>query len=425
MDAGLPGRERGSGRGGLRGLRTFDSLQVPAFRWYLIASFGAFSAMTMQLLVTGYLVFVLTGSYAALGTVALADAAPGLLLTVYGGVIADRLPKRLVIQAGQITMAGIAIVIAVLLFLDVLQFWHLLVGAAAEGVVLALMMPSRQSMLPEVVGMDRLQNAVALNMGGMSAVRLFAPAAGGFLLAVTGAGYVYLVMAGFYLFSVVALFKVPAGSAGASAATAHAGSSRGGGLRDVIDGFRYLRTNRTVLVLLLVNLAIVLFSMPYMFMLPGYVLDVFERGPETIGMLSSVAAVGSLAGTFVIASMPSRRRGLLLLAGSFAMGVGLIAFTLTAAVWVAAGAMVIVAVGQTFRMSLGNVLVQAYVDDAYRGRVISIFMMQWALASLGTFVLGIVTSIIGPQAALQSMAGILLVLTAVVLLLVPRIRELD
>ena len=411
-------------------LRTFESLQVTAFRWFLGATLGLAGGMMMQLLVTGYLVFVLTGSYAALGTVALADAGAGLLLSMWGGVLADRLPKKRILQLGLAAAAFVSVIVAVLLALDVLVFWHLIAATAAEGAIFALMLPSRQSMLPDVVGIRLLQNAVALNMGGMSAMRLFAPATGGALLAVIGPEYVYLVIASFYLFSIGMLVKVSTtdGVAAAGPAVHQEPGSVAAvrrALADLLDGFRYIAANPTILSLIVVNLTVVLFSMPYILILAGYVLDVLEGGPETIGLLQSVAGIGSVTGTLIVASMPGRRRGTTLLVGPFVMGIALIAFTLTTVTWVVGAIMLVIALGQTVRMSLSNVLVQVYVDDAYRGRVMSIQMMQWTVISLGGFVLGVVASIIGPAQALRGMAMVLLAIVFVVAAFVPRIRNLD
>ncbi len=424
-------------------LRTFQSLRVPAFRWYLLASLGSFGAMNMQMLVNGYLVFTLTGSFAALGTVALARAVPGMALTVFGGVVADRMPKKRVIQIGQTASALLAFGIGLLLYFDRLEFWHLLASSATQGAIFALMMPSRQSMVPEIVGMDRMMNAVALNMGGMAFMRLFAPAAGGVLLATVGAHVVYFLMAGFYLFSVVTLSKVPAAGAAAapagragdaaapSSATRGGGGRRaggargGGGLRDLIEGFRYVGRNRILLTLLSSNLLIVLVSMPYQMMLPGYVLDVLKEGPATLGLLQSVSAVGALVGTFVIASLPDRRRGQLLLLGSLLMGVALVAFSFSTVVLFTAGTMIAIGLGQAFRMSLNNVLVQAYVDDAFRGRVMSLNMMQMNVASFGVFGAGILAAAIGPQLTIGGMAVALIVLVVVLYAFVPRLRNLD
>ncbi len=415
----------------LSSLGTFDSLKVAGFRWFFVASLGAFGAMNMQMLARGYVVFVLTGSYAALGVVSLAQALPGMALTLVGGVVADRMHKRRVIQAGQTLTAGVAVAIGLLLYFERLEFWHLVVSAAVQGATFALIGPAWQAILPEVVGMRRLMNATALNMGGNNVMRLIAPAGGGLLLAVMGPAYVYFLMAAFFVFCVLMLSKVPMDSESighpdrpADAPPPVTSRSRGG-LRDIVDGLRYAANTPTILLLLVTNLVIMLVSMPYMTLLPGYVLDVLEGGPKMLGALQSVASIGALFGTFVIASIPSRRRGRLLIWGSVMMGIALLGFSLSTVVWVTAPIMVVIALGQTIRQSVGNVLVQAYVDDAYRGRILGIFATQQNVVMFGAFLVGVLASWVGPQLALGGMATVLVAVSLGLLLFVPRLRELD
>ena len=189
-------------------LRTFESLNDREFRWFYLALLGQMGAMNMQMLARGYLAFELTGSFAALGLIGLANAIPMLALSLYGGVIADRFPKKRVLQAGQAVSALIALCVGLLLVADLLTFPYLLAAGAVQGVVMALMMPSRQSILPEVIGMERLMNAVSLQAAGMNLMRLMGPAAGGFLIAWVGAEALYFIMTAMYLIAVVALGPV-------------------------------------------------------------------------------------------------------------------------------------------------------------------------------------------------------------------------
>ena len=411
-------------------LRTFESLRVPAFRWYLISTLGLGGAFMMHMIVTGYVVFVLTDSYAALGIVALADAISGLLLNMWGGVLADRFPKKQIMQIGLLAAAFVVTCVAILLVLDVLVFWHLIASMAIEGAIFALLMPARQAMIPESVGLKLLQNAVALNMGCMSVMRLIAPAIGGVLLAVIGAEYVYLFIAGCFIFTAGILSRIPNIQTSAledSTLEAEYGVTVEvrRAIRELIDGFRYLAENPTVPMLILSNIVIVMFSMPYMTILPGYVLDVLKGGPETIGVLHSIAGLGSVVGTLIVASMSARHRGLVLLAGPFLMGIALVIFTMSTELWIVGSIMLVISLGQTFRMSLNNVLVHTYVADSYRGRMMSIQMMQWTVVSLGGFVLGVFASIVGPVAALRGMAVLLLIIVVAVAVFIPRLRNLD
>jgi len=432
-----------AGAGGIRrfvgSLRTFDSLKTAHYRWFFFAMFGWFSSMNMQMLVRGYLVFDLTGSYAALGAISLANAVPGLLLSLFGGVVADRFPKRLVVQIGQTVSALNALVIAILLIADVLTYPHLLISAVVQGTVVALMMPSRQAMISDIVPPRLVMNAIALNSAGMNLARLSIPALGGLILAAAGAAWVYFLMCALYFFSVVTLTKVPKQPIEFSAEDSvvpdgmpqrrmmRGGRGRGGkgGIRELRDGLAYVAKEPTLRTVLIVNFLFVLCSMPYMQMLPGFVDDVLDGGPGTLGLLMSITGIGSLSGSLVVASLPSRRRGRLLIFGSAFLGAALIAFSLSTSVAVTAGIMVFIGIGQSARMSLSNVIIQTKVEDEYRGRVMSLYMMEMSLTQFGSFGVGVLASLFGVQWALGGTAALLIVIAACAYLFIPRLRNLD
>ena len=135
--------------------------------------------------------------------------------------------------------------------------------------------------------------------------------------------------------------------------------------------------------------------------------------------------VGSLAGAVLIASMEPRRRGMLYLAAVAPQAVALMGFAASDIFWITAPIVVITGIGEAGRMSLGNVLVQSYVDDEYRGRVMSVFKMQRSLASLGTFFVGVLASVVGVQAMIGALAVGLFVLACVGLFTTAMLSELD
>ena len=408
--------------------RTFDSLRTPEYRWYLISSLGWFGAMQMQTLVRGYLVFQLTGSFAALGTIALANSLPGLALTMVGGLVADRFRRKRVVQLGQTASAVTALVLGLLALAGILEFWHLLVSAAVQSVIMSLSMPSRQSMLPEVVGMERFMNASALNTGGMQMMGLVAPAAGGFLLAGFGADWVFFLMTASYIFTVLMLFKVPDRNpqmVQRMATVAAARRRMSLSPRNLASGLGYVAKEPTVRVILGSSLLITLFAMPYQMMLPGFVSDVLDGDATMLGTLQSVGGIGALSGALFIASSPSRGRGKMLLASALIAGGALIVFSLSSVVWVTALAMVVIGVGQAMRQSLGQVLVQSYVLDEYRGRAMSVYLMQQNLVSLGTFFAGVLASLVGPQFAIGGLAVSMIVVACALYTVSPRLRQLD
>ncbi len=169
----------------------------------------------------------------------------------------------------------------------------------------------------------------------------------------------------------------------------------------------------------------VLFSMPYFMLLPGFAKTVLEAGPERLGVMTSVSGVGALVGSLVIASLPARRRGLVLVLSSLWLGLALIGFALSTSYWLSVGMLALVGLGQAGRMSLSNVLVQTYVDDEFRGRVMSIYMMEFSLMSVSIYFVGLIADAIGPLIALAGLAAALVALALVLLTLVPSYRDLD
>ena len=403
-------------------LRTFDSLHERDFRWFFFAMLGQMAGMNMQMLVRGYLVFELTGSFAALGVIGLVSAIPMIGLSLIGGVIADRAPRKLVLQLGQTANVLIALAIGALLFADVLRFEHLVVASLFQGIVMALMMPSRQAMVTDVIAPARLMNAVSLNAAGMNLMRLLAPAGGGIVVALVGAAWAYLLMAALYALAIVALLPVPARPVAERAPTSR--GARSSGAADLVDGLRYVVRDPVMFSLVGVSFVTAILAMPYLMMLPGFVSDVLDGGATELGLLMAISGAGSLLGSLVIASMPEKRRGLLYLLSAIFLGAALLAFAASGTFAISAAVMVLVGIGTAGRQTLGNVLLQSYVEDRYRGRVMSIWMTQWGMMSGGTLVVGLVAEAVGIQVALGGLAAALIVFTLAVLVLVPRVRRI-
>ena len=432
----------GPREGGLGSLRTFDALQDHSFRWFSVSMLSQFSSMHMQMVVNPWLVYELTGSYAALGTVALVSSVPGIVLGFAGGVVADRAPKKAVVQIGQAISAVGTFVVALLISFGMLAYWHLLALAALQGAVFAIVGPTRQAFIPEIVGPARLTNAIALNMAGLNVTRMGVPALGGILIALIGADGVFYVMAALIFIAMITLTPVrkhvmstedeavlreqeETGFGGMARMEQRTNAKTiGGGFRDIADGIRYIWQDSVVFMLLAVNFFIVLMSMPYMQMMAGFVKQVLHSGPEGLGILWSVTGVGSLVGSLAIASMPNRGRGKVFLWSALVLGVALMAFAASTSFWLTAVIMLAVGVGSAGRMSLGNILIMSYTHPAYQGRVMSVFMMEFSLVSFGTFLVGVMASVVGIQWAIGVTAFSLVVIAAIGLLAVPKVRDL-
>jgi MFS family permease len=167
------------------------------------------------------------------------------------------------------------------------------------------------------------------------------------------------------------------------------------------------------------------FSMTYFMLLPGFAKEVLDTGPERLGLMTSLSGVGSLVGSLIVATLPNRNRARILLLSSLLLGVALLAFSMSTSYWLSVAILMVVGLGQAGRMSLSNVLVQSYVDDAYRGRVMAVYMMEFSLMSIGIFAFGMLANVIGPQLTVGGSAVGLLVLAGGLLLFAPSYRRLQ
>ena len=361
----------------LGNLRTFASFRNPVFRIYFAAMLGQMAGMNMQMMSRSLLVLTLTGSYTPLGVMSLANALPMLATSLFGGVIADRVQKKYVLLVGQAGSALISLAIALSLTLGYISedransWWLLVVAALFQGSVMGLMMPSRQAIIREIVSEEQVMNAVSLNTLGMNLLRLTAPAAAGFLIAGFGFQAVYYAMTGAYMVAVAFTFLLPL--------TGTMSIRGGGALTDIVAGIGYIRRDTTILLILIITLVAVVLSMPYMMLLPAFTEDILKVGPRGLGILMGVSGIGAIAGSLVLASLPNKKRGAMLLGMGLILGLALMAFSASTSWTLSLIVIVFVGVGQTGRMALGNTLLQYYTEADYRGRVMSFMMMEFGL----------------------------------------------
>ena len=383
--------------------------------------------MNIQMFIRGWLVFEITGSYEKLGWMTAAGGLAGLFAAPLGGVVADRVrQKKHVIQIAGIGNMLITIWVAWLIHNQTLAFAHLLIASVLQGIVMNTMMPARQALTKDVVGLDLLTNAIALNTSGMNVARLLLPGLAGGIVAALGGGdgniepakWVYLAMAGLYLFNVIVMFKVEVADNPLSA-VAHKSF-----LTEMQLGFRYVLTSPVMLMLLGFNFLMVFFSLTYFTLLPGFVKEVLNQGPDGLGLLISISGIGSLAGSLIVASLPNKKRARTLLYGALIMGIALLTFAISTHYWLSVLLLTFVGLGQAARMSLSNVLIQSYVDDEYRGRVMSIYMLEISFLSIAIYPISLFADYFGPQWAVGLSAACLIILVLFIAT-IPAYRNLD
>ena len=402
----------------------FKSLKFPGFRLFLGSISLHRAAMNMQMMVRSLLVYRLTGSAMILGLMSFAHLLPFLLLSLYGGVIADRASKKFIIISGQLITSVVSVAVGLLLTAGYLSvdtpesIWILVAASVVQGVVLGLTIASEQSIIPEIVGKNDLMNAVSLNSMSMNVLRLFTPALAGFLVDGFGFDAVYYTMAGLYLSAAAVLSFLPLAKI---TKITHVNSA----LRDIGEGLRYIKSDITVMTILLLSLFGVFLSAPYMTMMPIFAEDILMVGATGLGVLMSLSGVGAIIGSLILTVLPNRKRGVLMLVSSLVLGLALAGFSFSN-IWLLSLALIcLVGVAHAARMSLSNTLLQYYTDPYYRGRVLSVFMMEWGFMSFGAFAVGLMAESFGVQLALGSFAIFLAMISLISFVFLPRIRKLE
>ena len=413
-----PVRSSSSSSGPSRWPRTFASFESRDFRFFWFGLVVMMGGLQMQMLARAYLVYDLTDSASLLGVVSVASAVPILVLSLFGGVAADRFERRRVLQAGQAVSAVLAGFIAVANTTGFIEWYHLLVVATIQGAMWAFMMPARQSMIPELVSREHITNAVSLSSAAMSTTTLVAPAIGGVIYAKAGPAAVYYSIAAMSLLSMVLTAQVPQ-TRGSGA------GKKGAVLADIAEGLKHCVANKMVLALLVMGLATTLLSMPFRFLLPVFIVDVYGRGPDSMGIMLSLFGLGALAGSLFIASIGHWHRGMLLITTSFLSAVALGAIAALPFFFVAVAIMALLGLGDSGRRSLNQALIMEEVDERYRGRVMSVYMMNFGLMPLGMLPTGLVADWLGGQVAIGILAFLLFGVTLAVMVSQSRLRALQ
>jgi MFS family permease len=200
------------------------------------------------------------------------------------------------------------------------------------------------------------------------------------------------------------------------------------GLRDIKDAFRYLKREKIIIWLMVIHSSTAMLSLPYQRLLPGFVQEVLgadsDSAAAAMGVLLTMTAIGALIGSLLIASLPDRNRGKILAYSLAIFGIALMAFSASTVFWVSAGIVLILGIGQSIRQSIANILIQARVEEVYRGRVSAIMLLDDGLESLGIFGIAILADVVGSEWALGAV-GFTLLLYGGVVWMARRIRDLD
>jgi len=366
---------------------TFRALKSKNFRTFFYGQIVSLLGTFIQNIALGWLIYRLTDSAVYLGLIGFAGQIPSLILTPIAGVYADRLNRRKVLIAAQIISMLMAFTMAGLYFAGLIQVWHIIVIAIINGMALAFDTPFRHAFLLDMVGdKDLLQNAIALNSTLINGARFIGPMLGGFLIALFGEGYCFLINGLSFLaviFALLALDVVPT----------HRGKQHGSVLRELIEGFQYSYNFKPIKYLLILVITTGFFGLPYQVFLPVFARDILQGGSQMLGFLTGSMGAGALLGAFYLAS----RKGVcgiprLILISAITFGLALMGFSLSVYPLLSLILMFFTGFGMIVQFASTNTLLQTIVDEDKRGRVVALYGMSFmGITPLGSLLLGTIT----------------------------------
>lgn len=373
----------------------------------------------MQATAQGWLVLGLTDSRFALGLTSAAATAPILVLSVLAGALADRIDLRILLATTQLAAAAVAAVLAVLTLLGVVQFWQVVLLAFVSGAAGALATPAFQAVVSTVVDRSAIGNAIALNSAQFNLSRVLGPTVAGIVIA---AGSLALAFVG----NAVALVVVAAVIAGLPIGRASNAARVEASLwANMLDGIRYVRTERTIALLVLLAAIPALFILNYLVLMPVFARDVLAIGAPGLGLLNASLGVGALSGALLVAVLrPGGGGGRLMLLGLAAASVGLVVFGLSTWLPLSIVALAVLGGSQVAYYATTNTLIQVLVAPRLRGRVLSLYVLtSLGVIPFGNLLAGAIAEEFGAPLALAGGGTATLVILVAVAVAYPELRR--
>jgi len=399
-------------------LRGAGALAVPEYRNFWLASIVSNVGSWMQYVAQGWLILELTDSAFYLGLVGLMRAVPALSITLFGGVLADRLDRRKVLLVTQASAGMLALALGLLDAFGIVAIWHILLIAFLSAVVMAIDNPTRQALVPDLVGKENIPSAVGLNSAAWNGAAVVGPALAGLLVAAIGTAGAFLLNGVSYLAVLAVVYRMPA--------QPPKGDMRESILQNLVAGLRYIRSDRRIWGLMLTISVPTFFGRPYLQFMPVFAQNVLRVGAGGYGALMAVNGIGALIGAVAVAPLGgSRRKGALLLVVTALFGASLLLFT--GSRWLAVSIPLLMVIGatQTLNMGLTNTLLQLTVPGDMRGRVMSAYtLIPMGLMPLGQMVTGSVGARITVPLAVAIGAGVVLAFAVAASRLLPAVRKM-
>lgn len=394
---------------GRSSIDTFAALRYPNYRLWFFGQMISMIGTWMQSTAQGYLVYELTGSSAMLGVITFVNGIPALLLMMYGGLVADRIPRRTLLIITQAAMMVLAFVMAGLVFTHWIAPWQIGILAFLLGVVNAFDAPARQSFVLEMVDRDAMPNAIALNSTMFNIGTVIGPAVSGITYALVGPAWCFTINGISFIAVIIALAWMKL-----APFTPPVRNQKP--LGEIKEGIQYVWRNRVIRGFIINMGVLSMFAFGLVALMPAWAVSVLHGDETTNGWLLSARGVGSLVGGLILATIGTRYvRGKIWSFSTLIMPFVWIGFAWLTPLPVNLFLMGLIGLFIILIANLSNAMVQSQVDDHIRGRVMGIYtMVFFGLNPIGALLAGFAADNFGEQwtvvgAALISLAAALFI----------------
>jgi predicted MFS family arabinose efflux permease len=409
--------------------RLSPALRSRNFRLFWLGQLVSVIGTSVQVVAEGWLIYDLTGSTFWLGAVGLLGLLPVLPVSLVGGLLIDRLPRRKLILITQVGLLLQAAIFGLLAQSGQLALWHIIALYFVFGALLAIDHPARRAFLVELVPADNLANAVALNATVFNMSSLIGYALAGFLLAALGAGLTMLFNAATYLAPIAMLLLIRVGNRVAdSTGDPHADNppAQGRTTSALLEGAQELLRQPALIAAITLMAVVGGLAYPAFGLMAAFAEEVIGTDTVGLGVLMAAGALGSVLGTFIVARLGQAQRGrtLVIVAALLPITVALLASVRT--LWLGCVILVLIGIALLIVQSLTITLVQLHIADRVRGRVMSIYSLFHAGSdTLGNVAVGTAAVWLGLPLALGGGAALALLYALVLALFFPALRQLD
>ena len=379
-----------------RSINPFRTLQVHRnFRLFWTGQTVSLIGTWMQSVGQGWLALELTNSAFMVGLVSAAGSFPVLLLSLYGGVVADRRSKLRIVIVCQALLLVEAAALWWFTWTGLINVGWLLALTTVGGVISAFEIPARQAMIVELVSREDLVDAIALNSGGFNLARIVGPSIAAIILAKYGLAWCFGInaLSYFAVLGSLARVRLPAWTP-----VQHLVSPA----EQLKQGLRYIRSSRAVSGLMGVIAVYSIFGFQYLTMMPVVARDVLHTGASGYGLLLTFVGIGALTGALSLAGLGGRiRRGRLFNATAYAFAGLTILFSLMRTVHIAAFMLLFLGLTMLINGALANGILQSVVPDELRGRVMATYVFVYVgFTPIGSFIAGAMARFVGVQWAI-------------------------